>query len=57
MSRCDVICIDPKRLRDMCVTRDQSRKAYRAVAEQKQAITIQNWEKIITDNKVFYHKN
>ena len=44
-------------MRDVCVTRDQSRKAYRAVAEQKQAITIQNWEKIITDNKVSYHKN
>lgn len=41
----------------MCVTRDQSRKAYRAVGEQKQAITIPNWEKIITDNKVSYHKN
>ena len=52
-----MICIDPKRLRDVCVTRDQSRKAYRAVAEQKQAITIQNWEKIITDNNVSYHKN
>ena len=56
-SRCDVICIDPKRLRDVCVTYDQSRKAYRAEGEQKQAITIQNWEKIITDNKVSYHKN